>query len=77
MTTDHKRQVTPIDLFVSGKIREAREAANLTREDLAGMLILSTVAIYKYEEGINRVSAGRLHMIALVTGKPISWFFPS
>lgn len=58
------REVTAIDRAVGRRIREARTRAKLTQADLAGMVGISRTQLCKIEDGLNRVSAGRLVAIA-------------
>jgi transcriptional regulator with XRE-family HTH domain len=53
-----------IDGRVGGRIRERRIMLGLTQQQLAEMIGVTYQQAYKYERGINRVSAGRLFEIA-------------
>ena len=57
------------------RIEKARVTAGLRRVDLASKTGLSAGTIRNYEEGITRVSAENLQLIAEATGRPLSWFF--
>lgn len=60
---------------VARRIEAGRKAAGLRQSDLADALLVSTPQIQKNETGVNRVSAGRLFLIAKLCKKPVSWFF--
>jgi transcriptional regulator with XRE-family HTH domain len=47
----------------------------LTQQQLAGMIGVTCQQAHKYERGINRVSAGRLHEIARALNAPITYFY--
>ena len=57
------------------KIKEYRQARGLTQKTLADYLGVSFQQIQKYEQGRNRVSAGRLIMMASILKIPVSFFF--
>ena len=40
----------------------------LTLQQVAGMLGITYQQLYKYEKGVNRISAGRLHALARALG---------
>lgn len=60
---------------IGSKIREYRQARGLTQKTLGEMLGVSFQQIQKYEQGKNKVSAGRLIMIATALKIPVSFFF--
>ena len=56
-------------------IREARESADLTQQELADRIgIKQGQTISNYERGITEVSTKRLRRIAAETGKPVTFF---
>jgi len=57
-------------------VRLARKALDLTQEALADRLGVTFQQLQKYEKGVNRMSASRLHQAAVVLGVPVSFFFP-
>ena len=57
------------------RLRIARRELKLSQEKLANKAGLSFQQIQKYEKGVNRVSAGRLHEFAQLLDKPITWFY--
>ena len=64
------------DRYVGQKIKEIRQAKNLTQTDVALAAGTTFQQIQKYENGINRVSAGILFKIANHFDTPIANFFP-
>lgn len=64
------REVTKIDLFVSKKVKIAREESG-TQTDLANHLGVTFQQVQKYENGKCRISSGSLYEICKFTGKPI------
>lgn len=70
------RAVDAVDLHVGSRMRVARKAMNLTQEALAAQLGVTFQQLQKYEKGVNRISASRLHYAARVLGVPVAFFFP-
>lgn len=64
-----------VDTEVGQRIREHRQAANLSQTTLADELGVTFQQVQKYEKGVNRVGAGRLTKIAHVLGVPVGAFF--
>ena len=64
-----------IDDYVCGRIRERRIMLGLTQQQLAEMLGVSSQQAYKYERGVNRVSAGRLFEVAHALSVPLTYFY--
>ena len=65
-----------IDAFVGRQIAHRRSALGLSQTALATRLGISFQQVQKYESGSNRVSASRLHQIALALALPVMRFFP-
>ncbi len=66
-----------IDDHIGARIRERRISLGLTMQDFAKTIGITHQQIYKYELGINRVSAGRLLEIARALDAPITYFYES
>lgn len=66
----------PIDRHLGDRLRLARKALKLSQEALAEELGITFQQVQKYEKGINRISASRLHHAAAILGVPVSFFFP-
>jgi transcriptional regulator with XRE-family HTH domain len=54
----------PVDLLVGGRIRLLRKRRKMSQAQLGKALGVTFQQIQKYENGKNRVSASRLHLIA-------------
>ncbi len=64
-----------IDLCVGKKIRLRRKMLKMSQTTLGHALGISFQQIQKYENGLNRVSAGRLMEIADILKVPIAFFY--
>ncbi len=62
---------------VKTKIRQLREAKNLSQEEIARLLNMSTSGFSKIEGGNNDINVTRLSQIAEVFKTPIVDFFPN
>ncbi|MBQ0822463.1 helix-turn-helix domain-containing protein [Microvirga sp. HBU67558] len=63
------------DRHIGKRIRLRRIALGMSQEKLADALGLTFQQIQKYEKGINRIGAGRLHEIGLILGVDVTYFF--
>jgi transcriptional regulator with XRE-family HTH domain len=63
------------DRHVGARIRERRIMLGLSQQQMADLIGVTYQQAHKYERGINRISAGRLHEIAQVLGIPVGYFF--
>jgi transcriptional regulator with XRE-family HTH domain len=70
-----QRSPRDVDVHVSSRLRMARRARGITQEGLAHRLGITFQQVQKYEKGSNRISAGRLHQIAVIMEVPITFFF--
>lgn len=66
---------TDIDAIVGERIRRRRILTGQTQDQLGDALGVSYQQIQKYETGSNRVSAGRLYLLAEQLDVSPSWFF--
>lgn len=64
-----------IDRLVGDRIRQRRILMGLTQDQLGAALGISYQQVQKYETGANRVSAGRLYLIAQRLEISPGWFF--
>src|SRR5580692_9610485 len=69
------RRPNSADIGLGESIRARRLIAGMSQSDLAGRLGVSFQQIQKYENGTNRVGAGRLPQIAKIFDIPISALF--
>ncbi len=68
-------EIEEINSFIGNKIREFRLAEGMSRQDLAEKIFVTHQQLQKYEKGTNRVSAGRLALIAQVLKRNIEDFY--
>lgn len=65
----------PIDLHVADRIRKRRLQVGLSQEEMAEPMKISFQQYQKYERGTNRISAGKLYVIARTLEAPVDYFF--
>jgi transcriptional regulator with XRE-family HTH domain len=69
------KRLTPTDVQVGQSIRAHRLIARMSQAELGEKIGVSFQQVQKYEKGVNRVGAGRLHQIAGIFKVPISTLF--
>ncbi len=69
------RAPTEVDKLVGQRIRLARKMAKLSQSKLGDSVGVTYQQIQKYENGTDRVGAGRLFQVSRETDQPISFFF--
>jgi transcriptional regulator with XRE-family HTH domain len=57
-----------VDRRVGAAVRERRTALGLTQHQLAGLAGVTWQQLHKYENGVDRLYAGRLHALARALG---------
>lgn len=65
----------PVDVHVGRRVRARRALLGMSQAGLAQAFGLTFQQIQKYERGANRISAGRLWLLAQVLDVPVSYFF--
>ncbi len=70
-----KTRQTPVDEEVGRRLHLLRLEKSVSQVSLAGKLGISFQQIQKYENGVNRISAGRLAQLSEIFDVPISYFF--
>ena len=65
-----------IERYVGSRIRLRRRMLGMSQASVADALGVSYQQVQKYETGMSRIGAGRLHMIACILGTPVTFFFP-
>ena len=65
----------PVDVHVGARLRQRRALRGMSQEKLAEAVGLTFQQIQKYERGVNRVGASRLHQLGRVLDVPVSYFF--
>ncbi|HEX2255748.1 MAG TPA: helix-turn-helix transcriptional regulator [Afifellaceae bacterium] len=73
---EEDRRLNPLERHVGDRLRLARKAMKFSQEALAEQLGVTFQQVQKYEKGINRISASRLHKAAVILDVPVSFFFP-
>lgn len=63
------------DQAIGARVRQAREAQQKTRSELAEALGIDTSIVSRMETGAVKVSASRLQLIARFLGVPVWVFF--
>jgi transcriptional regulator with XRE-family HTH domain len=64
-----------VDQHVGRRIRECRIMRGLTQQQMAELIGITYQQAHKYEKGMNRVSIGRLYVIAQALDVEPSYFF--
>jgi transcriptional regulator with XRE-family HTH domain len=64
-----------VDRHVGARVRERRVMLGLTQQQLAELIGTTYQQAHKYEKGVNRISAGRLHRAAQALGVGVGYFF--
>lgn len=67
--------IQEVDQFVGEKIYSLRLAKGLSRQQLAEVIGVTHQQLQKYEKGTNRISVGRLVLIAKALGKTVNYFY--
>lgn len=67
--------IQKISKVIGEKIYSLRLAKGLSRQQLASMIDVTHQQLQKYEKGCNRVSVGRLVMIAKALDKKVDYFY--
>ncbi len=75
ITTDPRAEARHIDGQVGCRIRKRREQLGMSQQQLGQHLGLTFSQIQKYENGQNRIGAGRLALAADCLGVPVGYFF--
>jgi transcriptional regulator with XRE-family HTH domain len=71
----NERRSNSIDQFVGQRMKQRRLELRWSQEELATRLGVSFQQVQKYERAANRVSAGRLFVLAQVLAVPVLYFF--
>lgn len=67
--------IQEIDKFIGNKIYTLRLTKGLSRDQLANAVEVTHQQVQKYEKGINRISVGRLVLIAKALDKNVNYFY--
>lgn len=69
------RSITDRDREIARRVWMRRRMREMTRDDLAQKIGTTHQQIHKYENALNRISAGRLAEIAEALDTPIGYFY--
>ena len=70
-----KPRASDVDHYVGTRLRARRVMLGLSQTQLADLIGVTYQQAHKYERGINRLSAGRLHRAAQALGVSTDYFF--
>ncbi|KAF8818580.1 helix-turn-helix domain-containing protein [Rickettsia endosymbiont of Cardiosporidium cionae] len=73
--TETKGRAGIIDRLVSKRLRMRRIMLGLSQHEIGKALDVSIQQIQKYEKAVNRISSGKLHILARFLQVPVSYFF--
>ena len=69
------RPIQPTDVFIGRRLKEERKRQKMSQSRLAALAGVTFQQIQKYENGQNRISAGRLWHLARILNVPVGSFF--
>jgi len=69
------KAATPMDALVGARLRTRRKQLRISQEKLGKEIGVSFQQVQKYENGTNRIGAGRLAEISKVLDVPVAYFF--
>jgi transcriptional regulator with XRE-family HTH domain len=70
-----KEQNRAVDRHVGRRVRMRRLMLDMSQEGLGYVLGVTFQQVQKYEKGVNRISASRLHLLSQILQVPIPFFF--
>ena len=70
-----KKQTNPIDIQVGNRVRIRRMLIGMSQERLGDLLGLTFQQVQKYENGVNRIGAGRLYEVSRILNVPVDFFY--
>lgn len=70
-----KGRATVLDELIGEQLLKARIRQSWSQDRLARAVGVTFQQIQKYENGVNRISASRLYMLAKTLGYPIGFFY--
>ena len=70
-----KRRATAEDVLIGQKLRALRLDRGLSQSDLGDLVGITFQQLQKYENGANRISAGRLARVAAALKVPVTAFY--
>jgi transcriptional regulator with XRE-family HTH domain len=70
-----ERSANVIDRKIGQRVRSRRLEIGMSQEKLAELLGVTFQQVQKYEKGVNRIAASRLHDISSALDMPVARFF--
>ena len=70
-----QRRAQDIDCHIGARIRQRRIMLGLAQQQMAELIGVTYQQAHKYEKGINRISGGRLYMLAQALGVEVGYFY--
>lgn len=70
-----ERAANIIDRKIGQRVRSRRLEIGMSQEKLAELLGVTFQQVQKYEKGVNRIAASRLHDISAALDMPVARFF--
>ncbi len=67
--------ISPIDVHVGARLRQRRTLLGMNQTNLGDALGLTFQQVQKYENGTNRITAGRLFALSQMLDVPVEYFF--
>lgn len=74
-TVGKKGRASSVDEHVGSRLRQIRTLMGYSQEKLADSVGITFQQVQKYENGANRVSAGRLYEFSRLLNVPVQYFF--
>jgi len=65
-----------VHVHIGKRLRHYRLLSGLSQEDMARVILVTFQQYQKYEHGVNRISPGKLYVLAHVLHLPVASFFP-
>ncbi len=69
------RKRDPRDAEIGKRVRTLRLQREMSQTDMGNLLEVTFQQVQKYENGANRISAGRLQRVAEILEVPITFFY--
>ena len=69
------RQAVEIDRYIGRRMRDLRRTLGLSQQQLAELMGVTCQQVHKYEQGLNRLPAARLYVLAQALGVGAEYFY--
>lgn len=77
MDKEIQQYIKEVDINVGKRIHSARKTLGMTRKELAPKIGVTEQQLAKYENSANRISMGRLALVAKYLGQKMNYFCSS